>query len=314
VDGFRLDAVKYLYEDSTHIEHLPATHEWLKAFNLFYKGLAPQAFTVGEVWSDTDSAARYVGEELDTVFEFALADALIKSAQGGAAADVLRAQQYALQAYPTGQYATFLANHDQNRTRSRLLADAQAKTAASLQLTLPGVPFIYYGEEIGMEGTKPDENIRRPLQWTATGGFTTGTPWNAYFSDLATRNVAAQDADPDSILQHYRALLRLRGQHAALRVGDWRAIDSGSPAVYAALRWTDEERILVLVNLSSSAVTDYALNLATGPLQPGLQPALLLGEAEQMYAPRVTSAGGLRDYRPVKTLAPRSTLILQLLP
>jgi len=269
---------------------------------------------VGEVWSDTDTAASYVGDELDTVFEFSLADAMIKSAQGGAAADALRAQQYAQQAYHAGQYATFLANHDQNRTRSRLLADEQAKTAASLQLTLPGVPFIYYGEEIGMEGTKPDENIRRPLQWTASGGFSTGTPWNDYYSDLATRNVAAQDADPDSILQHYRALIRLRSQHAALRVGQWQAIGAGNPAVYAALRWTEDERILVLINLSNNAVTEYALNLETGPLQRGLQPALLLGEAEPLYAPRITSAGGLRDYRPTESLPPRSTLILQLLP
>ena len=54
------------------------------------------------------------------------------------------------------------------------------KVAADLLLTQPGVPFIYYGEEIGMSGVKPDERIRTPMQWDstdATGGFTTGTPW-----------------------------------------------------------------------------------------------------------------------------------------
>ena len=85
-----------------------------------------------------------------------------------------------------------------------MLYEGQAKTAATLQLAFGGVPFIYYGEEIGMQGTKPDENIRRPMQWTAEGGFTTGTPWNGYYEDYQERNVASQDADPDSLLNHYR--------------------------------------------------------------------------------------------------------------
>ncbi len=316
VDGFRLDAIKYLYEDGKRIEHLPATHAWLREFNQFYKGVtpgvAPQAFTVGEVWSDTDTSAKYVGNELDTVFDFTLADAIIRSALSGKQVDVERAQQNVIRAYPPGQFATFLSNHDQNRTRTRLLDDEQAKTAASLQLTFPGTPFIYYGEEIGMEGKKPDENIRRPMQWTAEGGFTTGKPWHDYFPDIQTRNVAAQEADPNSILNHYRALLRLRNEHEALRVGDWQAIDTGSPAVYAALRWTARERILVLINLDSKAITDYSLNLADGPLTPGLQPTLLLGQTERLDAPTINVVGGLDSYRPLETLPPRSTFIIQL--
>ncbi|MEI2689565.1 MAG: alpha-amylase family glycosyl hydrolase [Anaerolineae bacterium] len=61
--------------------------------------------------------------------------------------------------------------------------------AATTLLTLPGVPFIYYGEEIGMTGNKPDERIRTPMQWAdeANGGFTSGTPWEALNSDLAER-------------------------------------------------------------------------------------------------------------------------------
>ncbi len=69
---------------------------------------------------------------------------------------------------PDHQYATFLTNHDQNRVMSQLGGDVnKAKLAAFLLLTSPGTPFIYYGEEIGMQGKKPDENIRLPMQWTS---------------------------------------------------------------------------------------------------------------------------------------------------
>ena len=69
-DGFRLDAVKYLIEDGRRIENTPATHEWLKDFNTFYKGVRPDALTVGEVWSTSDVSASYVGNELDLRVRF----------------------------------------------------------------------------------------------------------------------------------------------------------------------------------------------------------------------------------------------------
>jgi len=313
-DGFRLDAVKYLYEDGKRIEHAPATHEWLKDFRTFYKGIDPQAFTVGEVWNDSGTAAKYVGAELDATFDFGLADGMIQSAVSGKEVTAERAGQTTVDAYPPGQFATFLANHDQNRTRSRLLDEEQAQTAATLQLTFGGVPFIYYGEEIGMQGTKPDENIRRPMQWTTDGGFTTGAPWNDYFEDYRERNVAAQDTDPNSLLNHYRALIRLRSNHEALRVGEWQPVASVNDSVYAALRSTDREQILVLINLGSKPVTDYRLALPTGPLKPGTRPALLLGPADLVSGPAVNAAGGFADYKPIAVLAPKASYIIQFAP
>ena len=313
-DGFRLDAIKYLYEDGKRIEHLPATHEWLKAFRAFYKGINPQAFTVGEVWNDSETAAKYVGSELDTVFDFSLAEAMLQSALSSKGLNAERAGQTTVKVFPPGQFATFLANHDQPRTRSRLLDDAQAKTAATLQLSFGGVPFIYYGEEIGAQGVKPDENIRRPMQWTAQGGFTTGKPWRDYFEDYQARNVETQAADPDSIFTHYRTLLRLRNEHAALRVGDWQPVQSDSETVYAALRSTDQEQILIIVNLGSKLVSDYVLALEASSLKPGARPALLLGEANLNSGPTVGATGGFADYRPIAALAPHSTYLIQFIP
>jgi alpha-amylase len=313
-DGFRLDAVKYLVEDGKRIEHTPATHEWLKVLREFYKGIDPQAFTVGEVWNDSGTSAKYVGAELDATFDFGLAEAMLQSAVGGDRVNAERAAQTTVDAYPPGQFATFLANHDQNRTRSRLLYEGQAKTAATLQLAFGGVPFIYYGEEIGMQGTKPDENIRRPMQWTADGGFTTATPWNAYFEDYRERNVAGQDADPNSLLNQYRALIRLRSEHEALRVGDWQSVASDNDSVYAALRSTYNEQILVLINLGSKPVSGYRLSLESGSLEPGARPALLLGEADLSAGPAVNAAGGFADYQPIATLPPQSSYVIQFVP
>jgi alpha-amylase len=312
VDGFRLDAAKHLIEDGLIVEHTPATHAWLAGFHKFYKGIDPNAFVVGEVWSTTDDAAAYIGE-VDAVFEFDLANATLESAVSGRAVNVARKQQLAVNSYPAGQYATFLANHDQNRARSRLLNDEQAKVAATLQLTFPGVPFIYYGEEIGMQGTKPDENIRRPMQWESDGGFTTAEPWHAYYEDYQERHVAGQSDDSNSLLNHYRSLIHLRNVHTALRVGSWLPIEASHRSVYAYLRADGDEIILVLVNLGNDPVGDYSLTLAADPLTGDFQPKLLMGTGE-IDAPQVNEGGGFTGYRPIATLPPRSSFIVQFTP
>ncbi len=309
-DGFRLDAVKYLYEDGRVIESTPATHEWLKGFRTFYKGIKPTAMTVGEVWSDTDTVVTYLQDQLDLAFEFTLADATLRSAAGGSRTNVDRAQQKTLSAYQPGQYATFLANHDQNRTRSRVLDDEQAKLAATLQLTFPGVPFIYYGEEIGMQGGKPDENIRRPMQWTAAGGFTTGKPWEPYYEEIGPHNVAGQAGDANSLLSHYRALIRLRNSHEALRVGKTSPVASDQGAVYALVRYTDAEVILVLVNLGYAPAESYNLSLSEGPFTGDLEAVTLMGQGE-VTAPQVNAAGGFEGYRPLATLPSKSSTIIR---
>ena len=313
VDGFRLDAVKHLIEDGAVQEHTPATRAWLLDFTTFYKALRPNALTVGEVWAFTDDVVPYVGESMDLAFEFYLATAMLDSAGAAHKGPVERAQQLVLESYPPGSFATFLANHDQDRSRSQLINDEQAKLAATLQLTFPGVPFIYYGEEIGMLGTTPHENVRRPMQWTPDGGFTLGQPWRPYSEDYVERNVAGQGKDPSSILNHYRALIHLRNKHEALRIGDWQLVETGTNAVHASVRSSDEEVILVLVNLGHRAVDQYSLSLPSGPLVDEVHPVLLLGEGT-LYRPAVNESGGFDSYRPLDTLRPHSSYIIQFAP
>lgn len=311
-DGFRLDAVRHLIEQGQQQENTEETHAWLEDYHAFVKGVDGDALLVGEIWSPSLVVASYVDDEVDIAFEFDLASAFVNAVKRGDAGQVTFALQRALDLYPAGQFAPFLTNHDQNRVMSELRGNVPAaRVAASLLLTSPGVPFIYYGEEIGMTGLKPDEYIRTPMRWDDSGaGFTTGEPWIVARDTDPAISVAAQDGDPESLLNHYRALIALRSAHAALRAGETYLIESAARPVYALLRVDAEEAVLVLVNLSDDPVTDYTLTLDAGPLAG--EGALPLFGAEAVAAPDITPAGGFDAYQPLPELAPYQTVILSI--
>lgn len=216
------------------------------------------------------------------------------------------ALKYSLKALPTGQYSPFLTNHDQDRAMSQLYGDVdKAKLAASLLLTSPGVPFIYYGEEIGMVGKKPDENIRRPMQWSdaANAGFSGVKPWRPVEAGYTEVNVAAQADDPASLLSHYRALIAIRNAHPALRTGSMAILSAGNAAVFASMRIENNDMILVVINLGTPPISDYKLNFKDSPLDAGSFTLTgLMGTAGEL---------SLSD-RPVRELAPFSTYIFQI--
>ncbi len=319
VDGFRLDATKHLIEDGPAQENTNATHDWLGGFFTFYKSVDPEAFAVGEAWTGTLELLDYTGDEVDVVFAFDLAENMIDAARGPFAGAVADRTAQMVERFPAGQYATFLANHDQNRLMSQLLGDVdQAKLAATLLLTSPGVPFLYYGEEIGMLGTKPDEDIRLPMQWSKrlfNAGFTSGIPWRLPEGDYRTKNVAAQTNDPDSLLSHYRELIHLRNQHPALRTGEWLRVDSTSEYIYAFLRYTAEEVLLILVNAHRESVTldNYSLSLGAGPLSEGVQIVPLLG-LDNPKTPTINTQGGFSDYAPFINIPAKGFAVVQLSP
>jgi len=121
---------------------------------------------------------------------------------------------------------------------------------------LPGVPFVYYGEEIGMTGDKPDERLRTPMQWTASSqGFTSGKPWETPQADTLTVNVAAQERRPSSLLKLYRWLMRLRENDSALRAGRLEPVESGNEAVLAYVRKDSTGQVLVVANLGTTPAT-----------------------------------------------------------
>lgn len=315
VDGFRLDAARHLIEDGKKTENTPATFAWLEGFRNRLKADRPDALVLGEVYDATSMSSSYVRDgALDLAFDFGLAGTTISSIRSGDGASLGAAEQEVAEAYPAGGAATFLTNHDQNRLADQLGPDPAAwKLAASILLTGQGVPFVYYGEEIGMTGHKPDEQIRTPLRWDATagGGFSSAPPWEPLNDDPVERSVATESADPDSVLSTYRSLIRLRTEHPALGHGDWNPVVASAPSVVASLRQADGETVLVVSNLGETAVDGVALALASGPLCGTPVAEALLGPA-QVRAPSVTAAGGFDGYVPVERLNARETIVIGL--
>jgi glycosidase len=321
VDGFRLDAARHLIEDGEELENTPETRAWLVSFRERVHASRPDALVLGEVWDATSTSARYVHEgSLDLAFEFGLASAFVSAVRFGDPASLAAIQAEVTAAYPPRGYASFLTNHDQDRVFDQVGRDmAAARAAASLLLTSAGVPFIYYGEEIGMRGRKPDERIRTPLAWDGSlpgAGFTTGDPWQDLADGLDEANIAVQTADPGSLLSHYRTLIRARSESPALLRGDLRPVTVDAAKLYAIARHLGDEMVIVVVNLGEDAVAAPALSLDSGPLCGRLTAQTVVGAAggDPVVAPDVTADGGFTSWQPVDSLGPWETLIVRLSP
>jgi glycosidase len=207
------------------------------------------------------------------------------------------------------------------RTMSQLGDSTEkAKLAAALMFSMPGVPFVYYGEEIGLTGVKPDDpNVRRPMQWDASpsAGFTGGTPWIELGNPAVGADVATQDVDPASLLNFYRTLIHLRQATPALRAGDTWLVKGSQPAVFSLLRFSGGEAILLVTNLTSQPLSNYQLDLVEGPLQGQLQATLLEGNilspsASQPGAPTVNDSGGFNAYTPLQEIPPYGMALIRL--
>jgi len=264
VDGFRLDAARYLVEDGPGPGQAdtPETHAFWKEFAARVRSVKPDAPLIGENWSDTELIAPYYGDtsavpggdELPLNFDFPLASQIVQGVLGGSADGIAAKLEEVKRTYPPGATdVPFLTNHDQRRVASELRNDPdKLRTAAAVLLTLPGTPFLYYGEEVGLQNgpETADEDKRTPMPWDSSqgGGFTTAEPWHDFAPGRETANVAAQTGDPGSLLSRYRNLIRARHASAALSRGALEVL-SGSGPLLAFLRREGTERVLVVHNL-----------------------------------------------------------------
>lgn len=271
VDGFRLDAAKHIYPD----DRASDSHAFWRAFKSEMEKVNPDVYLIGEVWADAHTASPYAAG-FTGLFNFDRAFSILESINKGQVvaaniaghgyeidsnanlAEVINTSLPWFKKYNADFVeASFLSNHDQNRVASVLGNDpAKIKLAASLLFTLPGTPYIYYGEEIGMLGMKPDENIREPMLWDTADKDHARTQWMkaVYSTDSTVAPVSKQQQDSQSILNHYKALIALKKQKV-FALGDIQHLNMKNKQVVAYTRSYEGETVAVLHNLSKETVT-----------------------------------------------------------
>ncbi len=273
LDGFRLDAVPHLVEtNAVDWNDQPASRRLTAEVQQLVKAY-PGRYTVCEATAQPQDYAQ--PGLCGAAFAFGLETALIQAARGDAAA-AQKVASFAGSMPPS--MGVFLANHDKftgRRLIDQLAGDEAAyRLVAATYLLLPGSPYIYYGEEIGQagaDGLTDDPEIRGPMSWsadTATAGFTTGRPFRALARNRASHNVARQQADPASLLNHYRALLALRNSHPAISRGRMAHARADGATLQFQRRLGDQH----LVMAYNYGRTPAMLPLADLPAGAGLQP------------------------------------------
>lgn len=286
VDGFRLDATRYLIETSGGPGQADTaeTHAMLREFSEHIRKVDPSAVLVAENWTDTPIIATYFGstgtiaggDEMPMNFNFPLSDQILAALTAGNAVPIAAKLDEMRRLYPAGVIdAPFLRNHDQTRTATVLGNDSgKLKSAAAILLTLPGAPFVYYGEEVGLQNGPGgnDEWKRTPMPWNnqgTGGGFTTGTPWYSFAPGRETANVETQDGNTGSLLSRYRELIGVRKSSEALMRGELELLTqaTGSSSTLAFLRITDGERALVVHNLTNGFTTGGPYNVAASGIE-----------------------------------------------
>ncbi len=258
LDGYRLDAVPHLVENNAKDwNDQPQSRKITSDLHSLITAY-PQRYVVCEATANPQSYA--APDQCGSAFAFGLERHLALAAKGqvksiSAVADYFKTAPQSM--------ATFASNHDifaGKRVWDQLGGSvAQYKLAAASYLLLPGTPFIYYGEEIGMaglHGLDGDLPIRAPMSWTADpqrGGFTNGAPFRAISPNVSAHNVAAEVANPKSIHAFYKRMLALRNSRPSLSQGSYAApFVQGKALGYQ--RSLGAETSLVLINYAAKPV------------------------------------------------------------
>ncbi|WP_053372238.1 alpha-glucosidase [Paenibacillus sp. FJAT-27812] len=309
VDGLRLDALALLAKpqsftdvedprDIRYLTHNPGLHEYLQEMNheVFRHY---DMMTVGEIaFATPELGALFVDEErqeLNTLFHFEVADEMPEW-------DMVRfkhiQRQWAEALEGRGFGSQFLNNHDHTRQVSRYGNDKEyreesATLLATMIHTLPGIPYIYQGEEIGMTGVRYEtigdykdiaminkyveevgkgkdpaavfqalqplsrDNSRTPMQWNGSryAGFGSEEPWIKLNPNYEEINVELAENDPHSVLAFYRKLIALRKSHPVMVYGNFTDISEDDPHLYVYVRELDETEWIVLLNHGEEART-----------------------------------------------------------
>ena len=312
VDGFRADVIHNIGKDPalpdveeriakiphSALNDVPRTHELLRRIRRVIDAADPIALAarpeqrggrmmVGEVFLlSIEQVASYYGDddEVHLNFNFPPLFAKWNASAWRECIEKTTSVLDPIDAWPTW----VLSNHDQPRHRTRHAAgdeplEARARAAAVLLLTLRGTPFLYMGEELGLEdAVVPEARVvdpggrdgcRAPLPWDGSEGHGWGAdPWLPFPPDADSRNTAALRADPSSILHFYRELLALRRNSPALRRGSFELLDAPGNLLAYRRRMEGDTRV-VLIHFDGEPVAIDATS-SLGEAISGLRPQL----------------------------------------
>ena len=281
VDGFRLDAVMWIYQNQTKANQR-FLDQWYKAVNAAYRkiGHTEDIFMVGEAWMDHGNEKQYY-QGLTSNFEFdyfanddncVLRQALVKGNAGGYVNKVSQfiADHKAIRTDAVTSF--FLTNHDNDRAGEILGKNInKEKQAAAFLLTTPGKSFIYQGEELGYYGNKGggDEYVRTPILWDKAGNQCAKKGVNNKVDNAmltSSISVEAQEADANSLLNVYKTWSRLRNTYAAFTDGTMTAGPGNGGAVASwYITGTDGSKFLVIHHTGTS---DKTIDLSDDTTRP----------------------------------------------
>ena len=232
VDGFRFDAVKYIYFGDTQrsVEFWVWYMEQLRQMD-------PDIYCVGECWSGETEILDYY--EAMNCFNFAMSQAEGFAANAAKGTSIAKYTSYVASfqskvagTNPDAMPMSFLSNHDMDRIAGAFVTENHMRMAANLYLLSPGSPVIYYGEELGMRGSRggesTDANRRLAMLWGDDDLVRdpVGTTYPA--SKQIQTTVAQQKADSASMYSYYCRLLTIRHKHPAIARGTYTAVNCGN--------------------------------------------------------------------------------------
>lgn len=264
VDGFRVDNATF------------PPREFFVALRQAVKEANPKAVLLGEAWLTSPAdLGHFFENQFDALFDFPLyallegsqdfnADGLLAGKRSAALLGVLF-QEEAKSFPPEGVPVRFVNDHDTNRLASEVEGNpARERQAIALLAALPGVPMVYYGEEIGMYGQKGgppywDNYRREPMDWYAAGSGPGQTTWfrvpDSWNQPNDGISVEEQEPDPDSLLNFYRHVLTLRQQSEVLRRGEMQilSLTVSAPGPWGFVRGSGSQAVVALFNFSDEA-------------------------------------------------------------
>lgn len=303
IDGFRFDAVKYIYYGDT-----AASVAFWKWYMDELRTIKPEIYCVGECWSGESEILSYYSAM--NCFNFAMSQGegkVAMAAKGNSLSTftnyVVSYQNKILEANPNGMAMSFLSNHDTDRIAGAFISENNMRMAANLYLLSPGSPVIYYGEEIGIRGSRgsanSDANRRLAMLWG--DGDTVKNPSETTYdtSKQIKTTVTTQLDDEGSMLRYYCKLLSLRHRNPAIARGTYTALSTPNKNLGGFVVEYEGERLVILHNNATDEIS-YDLSACEA----------LAGEALSAWVIEAVGAGNAKLDGTVLTVAGMTSVVI----